>query len=108
MSEKEARGQVQPQELRALNALMSDSAEKTWDAFNADRSDSPIARPPPPREAPAQREQQPLRQLGHKYQPSQTDVQRYGEEWIEIFKRADEKKRAKTELVAAQLKFSEA
>ena len=27
---------------------------------------------------------------------------------IEIFKRADEKKRAKTELVAAQLKYSEA
>ena len=27
---------------------------------------------------------------------------------IQIFKRADEKKRAKTELVAAQLKYSEA
>ena len=27
---------------------------------------------------------------------------------VEVFKRADEKKRAKTELVAAQLKYSEA
>ena len=107
VSEKEAPSRVQPQELRTADGFMDDSAEKTWEAFNAERPDSPIDQQPPPREAPKQREQQPQRQVGQKHQPNQTDLQRFGPDMIEVFKRADEKKRAKTELVVAQLKYSE-
>ena len=111
----EAPSQVQPEELRPAEASKEAAPIEPWAAFGAEEK-SPIAdafakakaQQPPPREAPAQREQQPQRQLGQKYQPTQTDLQRYGDEMIEIFKRADEKKRAKTELVAAQLKYSEA
>ena len=56
----------------------------------------------------AERDQPPQRQLGQKFKPSDTDLQRYGPELYQILSRADAKKRAKTELVAAQLKYSEA
>ena len=40
--------------------------------------------------------------------PKQSDLQRYGAELVEVFKRADNKRQAKAELVAAQLKYNEA
>ena len=107
-SEKEATSRVQPQDLSLNDDFMDDSADKTWEAFNAARPDSPTAQQPSPREAPAQREQLPERQLGQKDKHAKTELQRFGPDMIEVFKRADEKKRAKTELVAAQLKYSEA
>ena len=75
---------------------------------NTDNVDSPTVQLLSGEETLAERDQQPQRQLGQKITYAQNDLQRYGPEMIQIFKRADEKKRAKTELVAAQLKYSEA
>ena len=40
--------------------------------------------------------------------PRESDLQRYGADLVEIFKLAENKRRAKTELVAAQLKYNDA
>ena len=53
--------------------------------------------------------QQPAdRQIGRKFVPRQSDLQRFGAELVEIFTLAENKRRAKTELVAAQLKYNDA
>ena len=43
VTEKKATTRVQPQELQLADDFMDDSAEKTWEAFNAARPDSPLA-----------------------------------------------------------------
>ena len=57
---------------------------------------------------PNQPQQPSERQIGRKFEPKQSDLQRYGADLVEIFKLAENKRRAKTELVAAQLKYNEA
>ena len=97
----EAPSQLQQEETLASTSTNKDQLKDPWEDPDADQQLSG-------QEAFAERDQPPNRQLGQKYTYKPTDLQRFGPEMIQIFKATDEKKRAKTELVAAQLRYSEA
>ena len=48
------------------------------------------------------------RSLGQKYQVNQTDLQRYGPELVKILKLSDERKKAKRDLIGAQVVYENA